>query len=211
MSHSYTFPILSYHVYTPTKIWNILNILLIAILPHIYFSPMFCYDISCIYTDRFWTILAAFSNVILTHIHIFPTLCHHYYCTPTHSENYKLYCQLYNCAIFILSPCYITKYSVYTATDLKYINCIIKCIIVLYSCFPHVMSLIILYINLHIVKYINCNIFTHSYFPHAFYYISCVYVYRLSNIYIYIYIYIYEKRQFQNPCFFLYAIHNMHM
>jgi len=41
---------------------------------------------------------------------------------------------------------------------LKYINCIIKCNIVPYSYFRHVLSLHILYIQLQTVKYINCII-----------------------------------------------------
>ena len=52
---------------------------------------------------------------------------------------------------------------------LKYINCIIKCNIVLYSYFPHIKLLNILYMHLHILKYINCiincNIVPYSYFP----------------------------------------------
>ena len=50
MSHSYIFPILRYHVYTPTKIGNILNMLLTAILPHIYILSL-CSIMTCaVYT-----------------------------------------------------------------------------------------------------------------------------------------------------------------
>ena len=61
------------------KIWNILNILLTAVLSHIYIFPMFCFYISCVYTYRLWNILIVFSNVILSYIYIFPMLCYYYY------------------------------------------------------------------------------------------------------------------------------------
>jgi len=72
------------------------------------------------------------------------------------------------CSYFI-TVCVCVYIYIYTHTHthtLKCINCIIKCNIVLYSCFPHAMLLIILYIHLHILKYINCNIVPCSYIPH---------------------------------------------
>ena len=55
------------------------------------------------------------------------------------------------------SPCYITKYSVYTSTNiLKYINYITNHNIVLYLYCPYIILLNILYIQLHILKCINC-------------------------------------------------------
>jgi len=53
------------------------------------------------------------------------------------------------------------------------------------------MLLIILYIHLDILKYINCYVVPYSYFPYVRLYITGVCSYRLSNIYTYTYIYIY--------------------
>ena len=69
---------------------------------------------------------------------------------------------------------------------LKYINCIIVCNKVLYSFFPHVLSLHILCIQLQTVKYINCiincNIVKYSLLTIFFYFISCIQSYRSCKL-----------------------------
>jgi len=66
---------------------------------------------------------------------------------------------------------FVAYYPVYTGTELKIINSNIDCNIVLYSYFPNILSLHILYIQLQTLKYINsiinCNIALYSYFPNV--------------------------------------------
>jgi len=70
------------------------------------------------------------------------------------------------------------NFFLYTATDFKFINCIIKYNTLPYSYFPHVLSLHILYIKLQTVKYINCIIncnIVHIHISFIFCnYVSCI-------------------------------------
>ena len=101
------------------KIWNILNILLTAVLPHIYIFLMFCYCLSCIYTYMLWNILTVFSNIILSYIYIFPC-----YVTIIIIYTYTFWKVLTVLSTVILSDiyfslCYITKYPVHTPANFE--------------------------------------------------------------------------------------------
>jgi hypothetical protein len=87
-----------------------------------------------------------------------------------------------NILIYIFSPLLSLSIMYKHLQNLKFINSTIKCNIVPYSYFPHILSLHILYIQLQTVKRINCDIVRYSYFLMLF---TNYHVYTATDIEIY--------------------------